>query len=310
MPSALMLTDSSFPRFTDEQPTGEKLDTIYNYLYMLLEQLRYSLSNLEITNFNDTGFSEIEEIIQEPVKEEIKAITSRLENDEGTISQLTQTATSLTSRISNAEGSITKVSQTLNALTFEVSNGTTSSTIRLMSGEAEITSARIEITGMVTFGDLRGEGTTTINGANIKTGTISAIDIEGCTITGSQLETVLDADGSVSGEINCYYIDKNYLAGGIKLDDTGSGDDWDRTYRMFIYTNYVNGVGFGLKLLSAGGMSLESEDNIYMQASSYIRLEAPVVRIDFPEIWSDNGFYTFEDGGIYFNGKLLVSTAG
>lgn len=52
MPGNLLTIDTSFPQLegkTDEQ----KFRTITDYLYMLLEQLRYTLRNLGMENFND-----------------------------------------------------------------------------------------------------------------------------------------------------------------------------------------------------------------------------------------------------------------
>lgn len=46
MPSNILTTDTSFPQLTEEQSTDEKFGVITNYLYMLLEQLRYSMANL------------------------------------------------------------------------------------------------------------------------------------------------------------------------------------------------------------------------------------------------------------------------
>ena len=57
----------TFPTLTKEQSTDEKFEKITSYLYMLLEQLRYSMGNLDKENFNDAGLEEIANIITEPV---------------------------------------------------------------------------------------------------------------------------------------------------------------------------------------------------------------------------------------------------
>ena len=46
MPSNLLTADTTFPTLTQEQSTDEKFEKITSYLYMLLEQLRYSMGNL------------------------------------------------------------------------------------------------------------------------------------------------------------------------------------------------------------------------------------------------------------------------
>jgi len=59
-------------------------------------------------------------------------------------------------------------------ITLTTTNGSTSSTIRIKHNGVTIDSASVSFSGVVTFDDLETEGYTTINGANITTGTISA----------------------------------------------------------------------------------------------------------------------------------------
>ncbi len=354
MPSSILNTDIMFPNLSGKS-TEQQVFTIMNYLYMLKEQLTYSLSNLGLENINANSFNEIAGIINQPVilrldgvdgslaeidvnlgiisaelenaegdisnlqltadslsaqledaEGNISAIyliseslstrvedaegnittlfqtsdslTSRVTSADGNISTLQQTATSLTSDISDLEGNYTSLQQTVNGLSITASNGTQSSTLKLTSNGVQLSSTTVKITGMVTFADLSTSGSTTINGSNITTGVISAIDIssvtiDGSSITGSTFETVLTAYG-VGGEIKCYYLSntsESYLAGGLRLDDQGGGVD--STYRMFLYTRNVLGVSFALKLESAGSMSLESSDEIYLLAPGRISIE-------------------------------------
>ena len=305
MPSNLLTADTTFPTLTQEQSTDEKFEKITSYLYMLLEQLRYSMGNLDKENFNDAGLEEIANIITEPVHVQLKddeaniaALTvtaaglgTRLSDAEGNITQLTATTTSLTSRISDAEGNISSLTQTVNGMTLSVTNGSASSTIRLLANGVQLSSQSISFSGMVSFADLSTSGWTTINGDNITTGTIEAIDIYGCTIEGSTFKSVLKANGSVGGEIEFCYLNTNYVAGGIRLDDQGAGTEYERTYRMFIYTNYVQGVGFAMKLQSASGISMEADENVFLYAGTRMTIRG------------DSGIYL--TGDVYVNGTLL-----
>ena len=56
MPSNILSADTGFPQFTKETSDKDKIEQITSYLYMLLEQLRYSFCNLDKDNFNETGF--------------------------------------------------------------------------------------------------------------------------------------------------------------------------------------------------------------------------------------------------------------
>lgn len=116
----------------------------------------------------------------------VDGIGTRVTNAEDGISTLTQTANSITTRVTateeGLEGTKTHVSeieQYAKSIRLSVTNGETSSSFKLTAGEAELSSGSIKFTGIVTFAGLS-NGTTTIDGACIKTGTISAdrIDVD------------------------------------------------------------------------------------------------------------------------------------
>lgn len=94
------------------------------------------------------------------------------------------------------EGQISSISVKLDSITLSVSNGSTSSTIELKAGETTISSETIQMNGLVTFTGLS-SGTTTVNGACIKTGQIEADRLN---LTGSI--TFSDLSSSVQGDIN------------------------------------------------------------------------------------------------------------
>ena len=94
------------------------------------------------------------------------------------------------------EGRISSISVKLDSITLSVSNGSTSSTIELKAGETTISSETIQMDGLVTFTGLS-SGTTTVNGACIKTGQIEADRLN---LTGSI--TFSDLSSSVQGDIN------------------------------------------------------------------------------------------------------------
>lgn len=94
------------------------------------------------------------------------------------------------------EGQISSISVKLDSITLSVSNGSTSSTISLKAGDVTISSETIQMDGLVTFTGLS-SGTTTINGACIKTG---QIDADRLNLTGAI--TFSDLSSSVRGDIN------------------------------------------------------------------------------------------------------------
>ena len=71
MPGAFASLDTGFPNLSGNGSTDDKLRAIQDYLYQLLEQLRYSMNNLGAENFNENSLKEITDKITEPIKAEI-----------------------------------------------------------------------------------------------------------------------------------------------------------------------------------------------------------------------------------------------
>ena len=150
---------------------------------------------------------------------------------------------------------------------------------------------------------------TQISGSNILTGTINAIDITGSTISGSVLQTTLSSAGANSGAVEMYYINTgmaNWLAGGLRLDDSGAGTATEARYRMYLYTNKIGSVPFGLKLEGAGNVSLESkEGSLYIAADKYIRMMLNEDSTQQTGITiGAGGQNVYLVGNVYINGKL------
>lgn len=87
--------------------------------------------------------------------------------------QITVQLDSITSQVNGLDGQVSSIEQYVDSITLSVSNGSTSSTIQLKAGSTTISSQTITMDGLVTFIGLA-NGTTTINGGCIKTGTIDA----------------------------------------------------------------------------------------------------------------------------------------
>ena len=194
MPSNILSADTSFPNLTDEQTTDQKFKVITDYLYMLLEQLRYSMGNLGLENFNETSFQEISGLITEPVYAQLgdvddkmaslvldnEKLAVRMTDAEGNISSLTQTSetfrtqiqdlngqmTSVTQSVAGVQtqivgldGQVTTITQTLNGLTVHDSSGTT-----LIKG-SRIETGSLVLTGTITWTDLASDAQNQVNGA-------------------------------------------------------------------------------------------------------------------------------------------------
>ena len=331
MPTSFLSADTSFPRLTSEMPAEEKLNRIESYLWMLLEQLRYTLSNLGEDNFNETSLKKIGEAINAPVisvvtdlqgnvssleqtasslttrisnaegdistlEQTASSLTTRIGNAEGDISSLEQTASSLTTRVSNAEGDISQVSQTANKINWIVASGTSASNMTMTSDAINVISDQIGITGYVTFSSLETAGQSVINGDNI--------------------ELKADADGdSVS-----YLTYKSVLGntfGEIYTRDNRSGTTQAQSRYAFVIETpaTVDGESCSLKLIGGDAISLECGYMLYMKSD----FQTVVNSGDYPTRIQANNVsyssqhcpadcYSFCSDGIYYGGVRILST--
>ena len=130
---------------------------------------------------------------------QLDSITSTVQGQNGQISQIQQTVDSISSTVSGYDGQISSIEQKVDNIRLNVSNGSTSSTISISVDGVTVDSANISMNGLVTYTGLA-NGTTTINGGCIKTGTI---DADRLNLTGSI--TFGDLSSSVQNDINGAY---------------------------------------------------------------------------------------------------------
>ena len=163
MPSGFLAADTSFPSLSDMQ-TGEKINALNDYLYMLLEQLRYTLSNLGENNFNRTELQGIEDRISQPLSARISdaegnintlqitadGLAVNIKSVEGNITALQVTTSGIASRVQTAEGNISTLTQNGNALTARVDSAERglSATLQLTPDGLTITNAQGQVTSI------------------------------------------------------------------------------------------------------------------------------------------------------------------
>lgn len=214
MPSNILSADTSFPNLTDEQTTDQKFKVITDYLYMLREQLRYSMANLGLENFNDASFQEISGLITEPVYAQLgdvddkmaslvldnEKLAVRMTDAEGNISSLTQTSEYFNTRLTDAEGNISSLTQTSETFRTQIQdlNGQMTSVTQSVNGiQTQIVGLDGSVTTITqTLNGLTVEdsgGTTLIRGDRIETGSLVLTG----TITWDDLAS--DAKGEING---------------------------------------------------------------------------------------------------------------
>ena len=185
----------------------------------------------------------------EEIRLEVQAADNR-------ISSLSVTVDGISTRVSDAERNISSIDQYVDSITLSVSNSATSSTIRLMAGSAEISSQNIQMNGLVTFTGLA-NGTTTIDGACIKTGEIEANRLN---LTGAILFSDLSEGVQMDIE-EAYNMAENAQSLAEDVDDTVAG--W--RYRGTTYidgTMLMTGTVMASELLGGTVGLLDANENI------------------------------------------------
>ena len=102
MPANWLYMDSKFPDFNGDISTEEKLSQLQNYLYMLVEQMRYTTQNLDTTNMNQTALNSWEEAITKP-------LYLMLEGEGERLTQLPVTADGLTALVQSQQQQVQEV---------------------------------------------------------------------------------------------------------------------------------------------------------------------------------------------------------
>lgn len=144
MPSNWLYIDTGFPAFTGEESAKQQISTIQNYLFMLVEQLRYSLRNLDLRNMNQTAVRQFEDALTTP-------IYARISDAEGNLTDIRITAEGLKTRIKDAEGNINNLTKTAEGFAAEiksVNDDITTLTATAKGLAADIESANGNITNL------------------------------------------------------------------------------------------------------------------------------------------------------------------
>lgn len=99
MPSNWLYVESQCPSFDGDETVEEKLAQLQNYLYLLVEQMRYTTQNLDTTNMNQAALQSWEEAITKP-------LYVQLEGEGERITQLAATADGIKAMVRGQQESI------------------------------------------------------------------------------------------------------------------------------------------------------------------------------------------------------------
>ena len=134
----------------------------------------------------------------------------------------TQTSKEIASKVSNGAFNSFQ-SQTADRFLSTVSKGSVISAIEQSHEDIKISASKVNLSGLVTISALNEQGGTTINGYNIKTGAIDAVNISGISIYGSEYDggNIKTQNLQAAGEV--HFSHSASIAGDVQINKTIAG---------------------------------------------------------------------------------------
>lgn len=221
MPSNWLYVESQFPNFNGDESTEEKLEQLQNYLYMLVEQMRYTTQNLDLTNVNQTALNNWESALTRPIYAQIEGEGERITQLAATADGIQATVKGQQEDIQDLQDSVEDQIQVIQEVQVAVGEqggmitdiqGTVTAQAQQMA-QLELTAQGLSATVQEQETKLtKFEGTLTAQGENIGTleGTIQSqseklsdlsLTAEGLTTTvAEQTQSITNLIGTVEGQ--------------------------------------------------------------------------------------------------------------
>lgn len=236
---------------TEQHSAITALNNKTNELVRTVDETKSTITSVQgsITKIEDE---------QGNITSQMATITTEQSEIKQTAQGLTSTVSSIQTSLQNLDGEVETLSSTVSTVQ-QTATGLTSTVTQQGETISQIRQDldKIDISGYVTFTDLKTSGSTTINGSNITTGYISANRISGGTIDADTINVNnLNASNLTKGLINANRISdaNNYLA---------------NLYATNVYTavNYAQTV----QLVNSGSSGLENYGTLLKSNGVYIK---------------------------------------
>lgn len=249
MPTTFQLVETTFPN-GEGKDTQEQINGVYDYLFVLLEQLRYTLFNLDGSNINQNALSEFIKNISEP-------IYAKIEDTDKNVNELSITAKGLAGRISDAEGNITQLGVTAQGLQASIS-----------SLDGSVTNLTADVNGLRTqvSGKIDGTAAQTLIDQNLNQITLAATSGSNGTVFALNKNGVqIASTGTIDLHVKAVNIDGTLTAGALRGGSVSllAGDT--PVGRMDLAYTGTGQVGVGLTA-TYGGMKMHAAGNIFLES--------------------------------------------
>ena len=252
MPSNWLYIDTNFPSFTQKESASDKIETMQDYLFMLVEQLRYTLHNLDLSNMNKTAADEFVKQITDPIYGEIK-------DAEGNITQVALMAEGLAGRIGDAEGNIMQLQATATGLQASISSldGSVTNLTADVNGLRATVSGKIDGTAAQTLID-QNLNQITLAATSGSNGTVFALNKNGVQIAST---------GTIDLHVKAVNIDGTLTAGALRGNTIALIDNNGNTIGGFTLADTTTSTGLGMTT-TWGGINIQPAGNIFLQAGT------------------------------------------
>lgn len=257
---------------TEQHSAITALNNKTNELVRTVDETKSTITSVQgsITKIEDE---------QGNITSQMATITTEQSEIKQTAQGLTSTVSSIQTSLQNLDGEVDTLSSTVSTVQ-QTATGLTSTVTQQGETISQIRQDldKIDISGYVTFTDLKTSGSTTINGSNITTGYISADRISGGTIDADTINVNnLNASNLTKGLINANRISdaSNYLA---------------NLYATNVYTavNYAQTV----QLVNSGSSGLENYGTVLKSNGVYIKNGGSVTLLATWQQMADGGTTT------------------
>lgn len=253
MPTTFQLVETTFPN-GEGKDTQEQINGVYDYLFVLLEQLRYTLFNLDGSNINQNALSEFIKNISEP-------IYAKIADTDKNVNELSITANGLAARIGDAEGNITQLQATAQGLSASISNlnGSVTNLTADVNGIRATVSTKIDATQAQSIFDQSATGFT-LGATSGENGTVFELNYNGVQVAST---------GSIDLYVDAVNIYGTLTATKLRGGSISVVDDDDNECGT-IQTTYASTSDYKLDI-SSSAMELFAEDGSMFIASGWDR---------------------------------------
>ena len=257
---------------TEQHSAITALNNKTNELVRTVDETKSTITSIQgsITNIEDE---------QGNITSQMATITTEQSEIKQTAQGLTSTVSNIQTSLQNLDGEVETLSSTVSTVQ-QTATGLTSTVTQQGETISEIRQDldKIDISGYVTFTNLETSGSTTINGDNITTGSISADRISGGTIDANTINVEnLNASNLTKGLINAN-----------RISDAGN-------YLTNLYaTNVYNAINYAqnVQLVSSGAAGLEKNGTVLRQNGVYEKKNGSLTLLATWQQMADGGATT------------------